>query len=267
VGSASATILSWITAEVDQALARVRERIARFVAEPEDTSVLAPCAEHLHQVAGALRMVGLAGATAFCESIEAGFERQEGARPSAATMAVLDRAVQALKEFVDGLERGQANVPLRLWPMYRELRALRGDEEPAEKDLFFPDLSLPAPAPAEPRALPPEELRPFVQAQRAQFQRGMLAMLKQQGGVQEMRQALDALHQVSAHAPDACALWWAAGALVDGMNAAPDAQWLQRARPVLHRLDLLMRDTAAGTAAKTPSLGSLAKSAGRLRLA
>jgi chemosensory pili system protein ChpA (sensor histidine kinase/response regulator) len=246
VGSASATILSWITTEVNQALARVRERIARFVAEPEDLSVLAPCAEHLHQVAGALRMVGLAGATAFCEAIEAGFERQEGARPSAATMAVLDRAVQALNEFVDGLERGQANVPLRLWPMYRELRALRADAAPSEKDLFFPDLTLQAPAPAEPRALPPEELRAFVQAQRALFQRGMLALLKQQGGVPEMRQAMDAMHQVSAHSPDACALWWAAGALVDGLEARTDAGWLQSARPVLHRLDLLMRDTAAG---------------------
>jgi len=246
VGSASATILSWITTEVNQALARVRERIASFVAEPEDPSVLAPCAEHLHQVAGALRMVGLAGATAFCEAIEAGFERQEAARPSAATMAVLDRAVQALKEFVDGLEGGQANVPLRLWPMYRELRALRGDETPSEKDLFFPDLTLQAPAPAEARALPPEELRAFVQAQRALFQRGMLALLKQQGGVQEVRQAMDAMHQVSAHAPDACALWWAAGALVDGLEAPADAAWLQGARPVLHRLDLLMRDMAAG---------------------
>ena len=78
MGSASATILSWITTEVNQALARVRERIARFVAEPEDAAVLAPCAEHLHQVAGALRMVGLAGATVFCEAIEAGFERQQG---------------------------------------------------------------------------------------------------------------------------------------------------------------------------------------------
>jgi len=131
MGSASATILSWITAEVNQALARVRERIERFVADPEDTSVLAPCAEHLHQVSGALRMVGLAGATRFCEEIEAGFRHSSGARPTAAAMGVLDRAVLALREFVDALERGQANVPLRLYPLYRELGALRGEPAPA----------------------------------------------------------------------------------------------------------------------------------------
>jgi hypothetical protein len=97
MGSASSTILSWITAEVNQALARVRERIGRFSAGPEDASVLVPCPDHLHQVSGALRMVGLAGATRFCEEIEAGFGNVEHERPSAASIGVLDRAVLALK--------------------------------------------------------------------------------------------------------------------------------------------------------------------------
>ena len=80
--SASATILSWITAEVDQALTRVREQIARFAADPGDASLLKPCPEHLHQVSGALRMVGLAGATRFCEEIEGGLAGLGGARAS-----------------------------------------------------------------------------------------------------------------------------------------------------------------------------------------
>ncbi len=83
MGNASATILSWITAEVDQALKLVRDHIAKFSAEPGDAALLKPCPEHLHQVSGALRMVGLAGATRFCEAIEGGFAGLDGARPSA----------------------------------------------------------------------------------------------------------------------------------------------------------------------------------------
>jgi chemosensory pili system protein ChpA (sensor histidine kinase/response regulator) len=60
---ADTTILSWISAEVDQALDRVRSQIATYSAAPQDTSVLGNCPEHLHQVSGALSMVGLAGAT------------------------------------------------------------------------------------------------------------------------------------------------------------------------------------------------------------
>ncbi|HEU4922639.1 MAG TPA: Hpt domain-containing protein, partial [Burkholderiales bacterium] len=67
---ADTTVLSWINAEVERALTLVQESIAKFSAAPENEMVLKPCPEHLHQVSGALRMVGLAGATRVCEAIE-----------------------------------------------------------------------------------------------------------------------------------------------------------------------------------------------------
>src|SRR5881397_1507464 len=134
---ADATILSWITAEVDQALENVRDSIARFSASPHDPAALSICPGHLHQVSGALRMVGLAGATRFCEAIEGSFGavKPEAAQPALGT---IDRAVQALKEFVDDLARGHANVPVKLFPVYRDLTALQGKGDVSEKDLFFP---------------------------------------------------------------------------------------------------------------------------------
>ena len=139
------TLLSWITAEVNQALAVVREQIARFTAKAGDTAVLHGCSDHLHQVSGALRMVGLNGATRFCEAIEGCFTGLNTAKATAGTLGMIDKAVLALKEFVEGLERGQPNVPLRLFPVYRELGVLQGKPESAEKDLFYPDISAAAP--------------------------------------------------------------------------------------------------------------------------
>ena len=83
MASVPATLLSWINAEVDQALKLVRDSIAKFSAAPEDAAVLRRVPEHLHQVSGALRMVGLTGATRFCEAIEGGFAGLDSARPSA----------------------------------------------------------------------------------------------------------------------------------------------------------------------------------------
>ncbi len=247
MGNASATILSWITAEVDQALKQARDHIARFLAEPGDAAMLKPCREHLHQVSGALRMVGLAGATRFCEEIEGSFAGLDGARPSSQVMAVIDRAVLALKEFVDGLGRGHANVPLRLYPSYHELKTLQGKADAAEKDLFYPDLTLPAPPHPQPRTLASDALGPYLQAQRSQFQRGLLGALRNlPHGPQEMQRALDALHQVAALLPEPQALWWAAGGLVDGMLDPPDAAWLVRARPLCNRIDFQLRDLLAG---------------------
>src|SRR5687767_11204082 len=129
---ADATLLSWINAEVERALLLVRECIARFSAAPENDEALKPCPEHLHQVSGALRMVGLNGATLVCESIEGSFAGFNG-RPSAQAMGTIDRAVLALKDFVGDLARGQADVPLRLFPVYRDLAQLKGGAGVSER--------------------------------------------------------------------------------------------------------------------------------------
>jgi chemosensory pili system protein ChpA (sensor histidine kinase/response regulator) len=247
MANASATILSWITAEVEQALKLVRERIARYKADPEDTAVLQPCPEHLHQVSGALRMVGLSGATRFCEEIEVGLAGLNDRRPTSKALGVIDRAVLALRDFVDGLGRGQANVPLRLFSFYRELKTLQGKPDAAEKDLFFPDTTVVAPTHPEARLVPGEELAVVLQARRAQFQRGLLAWLRNPGaGLREMREALDGLHQIAEGLPEPRALWWVASGLLDALADPPDVEWLGRAKALCNKIDFQVRDLAAG---------------------
>jgi chemosensory pili system protein ChpA (sensor histidine kinase/response regulator) len=248
---ADTTLLSWINAEVERALTLVQDSIAKFSAAPENDALLQPCPEHLHQVSGALRMVGLNGATLVCEAIESSFAGMAAARPTADAMSVVDRAVVALKNFVGELARGHADVPLRLFPVYRDLSGLLGKKAISEKDLFFPDLSLPAPVHASPNALPEEELPAFLQAERARFQRGLLAWLRgAPAGVEAMRQTVDALHQIAGQLPEPRSLWWAAGALIGSLEkeTATDPEWLAAAKVVCNRIDFQIRDLAAGGA-------------------
>jgi chemosensory pili system protein ChpA (sensor histidine kinase/response regulator) len=245
------TLLSWINAEVDRALTLVQDSIAKFSAAPENDAVLQPCPEHLHQVSGALRMVGLNGATLVCEAIEGSFAGINGQRPTAQTMGVIDRAVVALKNFVGELARGQADVPLRLYPVYRDLSGLLGRKTISEKDLFFPDVAVATPVHPNMRAMPEEELPAFLQAQRTRFQRGLLAWLRgNAAGLEEMRQTVDALHQIATQLPEPRALWWTAGALIDALakDAGGNAEWLSAAKVVCNRIDFQIRDLAAGGA-------------------
>jgi chemosensory pili system protein ChpA (sensor histidine kinase/response regulator) len=239
------TLLSWITAEVNQALTVVRDHIAKSFANPENGALLQPCPGHLHQVSGALRMVGLNGATRFCEAIESGFGGMS-APPSTQTMGVLDRAVLSLKDFVEGLERGQPDLPLTLYPMYRELCLMQG-KSAAEKDLFFPDVSLETPAHPEPRTLRKAELAPCLVAQRGQFQRGLLAWLRNHpAGLEDMTQALQTLYQLAPQLPEPRGLWWASLGLLEILRQSNDAEWLACAKPLCNRMDFHMRDLAAG---------------------
>src|SRR3989475_2691998 len=247
---ADATILSWITAEVDQALENVRDSIARFSASPHDPAALSICPEHLHQVSGALRMVGLSGATRFCEAIEGSFSGANGSRPSTASIGIIDRAVLALKQFVDDVAARTANVPLRDFPVYGKLAKRQGKADSSERDFFSPDRTPPAPSHPSPWTLAKNELAPHLQAQRARFQRGLLARLRgSAAGLEDMRQALDALYQVSAQLPEPRALAWVAIGLIDGLLDAPEPDWQAGAKVLCNKIDFHMRDLVAGSQA------------------
>src|SRR5205814_316547 len=105
--------------EVDQALDRVRAQLASGAHDS--------CPEHLHQVSGALNMVGMSGATRFCEALEKSF-----ARADAAGTPVIDRAVVQLKQYVDDVANGQPDAAVRLYPAYRELVQLEGRDDSSE---------------------------------------------------------------------------------------------------------------------------------------
>jgi len=248
MASVPATLLSWIKTEVDYALKLVRDNIAKFSAAPEDAAVLRVCPSQLHQVSGALRIVGLAGATRFCEAIEGSFSGLISTRPTRTAVETIDRAVLALKEYVDDLARGQADVPLRLFPAYHELGALQGKPDASEKDLFFPELDLQAPSHPNPQILPRDKLMPFLQEQRARFQRGLLALLRNRPeGLKEMWVALDALHQIAPLLPEPRAVWWASLGLIEGMLKVQDAEWVTAAKPLCNKIDLQMRGLTSGS--------------------
>src|SRR6266850_2385930 len=230
------TILSWITAEVDQALERVRSELA--------AGLLAACPEHLHQVSGALNMVGLSGATRFCEALEKSFG---GPELSGEQAAVVDRAVVQLKQYVDEVASGQPDAAVRLYPAYRELAELQGREDSSEIELFFPNLTPPAPSHSSPKSLDNGELASFLQALRTRWQRGILGWLrKQPHALEEMRETLEELHSVAHLLPERRAFWWVAGGVVDALLDVTEANALAHARRLWTKIDIHIRELATG---------------------
>jgi chemosensory pili system protein ChpA (sensor histidine kinase/response regulator) len=244
MNASSATLLSWITAEVDQALTLVRDQIAKFTSSGGDATALEACPGHLHQVSGALRMVGLAGATRFCEAIELGFANSGGGTPSGPALGVIDRSILSLKEFVDSLERGQPNAPLRLFPLYRELTMLQGSLETSERDLFFPDLTPKVPLHVRPKTLPADKVAAHIQKQRALFQRGLLGWLRgsTKAGLEDMRRAVNQLHKIAEQLPEPRAVWWVAGGFLDALEHPQSEEWVAQAKALGNRIEKQMRE-------------------------
>jgi hypothetical protein len=157
-------------------------------------------------------------------------------------MGIIDRAVLALKDFVGDLARGQADVPLRLFPVYRDLAQLKGTPGVSERDLFFPDVTLKTPPHRRPKTIPADAVAPFVNKQRALFQKGLLAWLRNPpAGLDDMRRAVNQLHKIAAQLPEPRGVWWVAHGFLDAVETTSEAEWVTAAKALGNRIEKQMR--------------------------
>ena len=218
--------LSWVKSEIDLALERAVQSLDLYGADRDsgagDATQIRFCRTHLHQVHGALTIVGLDGVTQFTEAVEAMLEQVEQGRcpDPAAAIGLAGKALAAIGQYLAGLVDGQPDQPLRLLPLYREVQAMRGLPRVAAADLFFPDLSVRPPRRTAPaRQLSADDLLKILRQERARFQRGLLAWLRaplDRGGVKEMLTAVACIEETQ-ESDAARAFWWVAAAFLAGL--------------------------------------------------
>ena len=63
--------LTWVKSEIDLALERADQALQQYLASPGDLTQIKFSRNHLHQVQGALTIVGLDGVVQFVEAVEA----------------------------------------------------------------------------------------------------------------------------------------------------------------------------------------------------
>ncbi|HEX9179467.1 MAG TPA: Hpt domain-containing protein, partial [Burkholderiales bacterium] len=238
--------LAWVRGSIEQELDLTRQYLQQFAFNPADEAQLRLARGHLHQVTGAARMLELQGLARFCEEIEAACAALEGraASPGPAEIRPLGQALDAAGQFVEGLLRGEPNLPLRLYPIYRELATSRGASA-SEPDLFFPPLDVALPG-GEFREAGPGELTLMLRGERARFQKALLSWLRgaDGAGLADMAQSVAAIEQLQSRPQDR-AFWWATRAFFDALvhgGLAPDFAVKQ----LCGKVDLQIRRLAEG---------------------
>ena len=220
--------LSWVKAEIEHSLAEARAHLDKLATDPGDTKAAKYVATHLHQVTGALSMVGLGAATRFNEEIEKLVETLES-DPNARSIApqrilAARKATVALSSYLDVLMSGETDRPMILAPAYLLVNRARGASDASESDLFAPDLSRAMPAPEDTVALPKSEmLSEAVKQRRGMYQAGLLKLLRDKdmvGGAREMRNATLAIEALQVASPSR-SFWYATGGFFDAVAANP----------------------------------------------
>ncbi len=244
--------LSWVKTEIDAALARADESLDRAAGAPDAPTHVQFAQTHLHQVRGALSIVGLDGLTQFAASLDQtlGLLARAEHPVDPATLVLARRSVATIGNYLEELVHGTPDQPLRLLPLYREIGAVRGPDPASAADLFFPDLSVRAPRAAVPAdGLDGDARQQQQRALRAAFQRGLLQWLRNatdSAGPQAMLDAvagIEALHTGTA----AATLWHVAQAFLDAIIHG-DLPANAEIKRLCSQLDAQLKRLAEGTA-------------------
>jgi chemosensory pili system protein ChpA (sensor histidine kinase/response regulator) len=244
--------LTWVKGEIDLALQRAEEALGQHEAGAAGTP-LKFCRTHVHQVHGALSIVGLDGVTQVTESIEALLTAIEDTSlaSDAAAIAALRQAFSGVRLYLDDLMVGEPNQPLRLLPVYLSLAARRGVATAHPCDLFYPDLSQRPPRRATPQAavLDPDQLKHALKSERMRYQKGLLSWLKKPAEAEAGRQLMrDAVAGIELHQETQAArsFWWVAGAFLDA-RAEPGIGADASARQLCSLIDAQIRRLLDGS--------------------
>ncbi|MBU1224921.1 MAG: Hpt domain-containing protein [Gammaproteobacteria bacterium] len=242
--------LNWVRGDIDAALQAALGRIQAYSVDVDLTNALRLARDDAHQATGALRMVGLEGAATLAGAIESCLaDVSENRLPAEDDMLrALRNAIEGLQRWVKDLADGRGSGELALFPLYKRLRELQGAERVFEGELFFPDLRTRKPGKALGEGLTQDALAAEVKTTRAQFQRGLLAFLRNvdaDQGLQRMRDALAAIERI-APSQASQTFWWACVGFVDSLIAhGVEADFY--VKQLLARVDLQMRRLMEGS--------------------
>lgn len=244
--------LSWVRGEIDEALERASEAIGKAAADVDPQTQFQFAQAHLHQVRGALSVVGLDGASQLADTLDhfVGAMARGELTPDEASTALAQRACSTLANYLGEVVGGAGDQPLRLFAIYRELARACGRGEVSAADMFFPDLErrLPrrrltgAPAPGS------DALAARLRATRAALERGLLAWLRDPAnpeGASTMRDAAIALEAMQT-GPVANTLWRVAQAFFDALAHGDPPASERRIKQICTALVKEVRVQAAG---------------------
>ncbi|HQS99389.1 MAG: hybrid sensor histidine kinase/response regulator [Hydrogenophilales bacterium 16-64-46] len=242
--------LNWVRGDIDAALQAALGRIQAYSVDADLTNALRLARDDAHQVAGALRMVGLEGAATLAGTLESCLAdvNENRLNPDDVLLRAMRNAIEGLQRWVKDLADGRGSGELALFPLYRHLRELQGAERVFEGELFFPDLRVRSARKAAANELSQDALAAEVKTARASFQRGLLAFLRNadaEQGLVRMREALLAIERV-APSQASQTFWWASVGFVDSLIAhGVEADF--NVKQLLARIDLQMRRLMEGS--------------------
>jgi len=212
--------LNWVKGEIDETLDLARQALEAYVENTDDETQLQFCATHLHQVHGTLKMVELYGAVMVAEEIEnvarALLEKKIAKKEDA--YEVLMRAILQLPDYLEKLQAGNKDVPLKLLPLLNDMRAICGQSLLSESAFFSPDLSFTTPDADD--AVDDVDVAALAKKLRHRYQMALVNWFRDRDTDIALPQMADVVHELrrAAQHEDSKQLFWVAEGILEALE-------------------------------------------------
>ena len=241
--------LAWVIGEIRTSLAQAADALDAFLGHKQELDRLRNAREQVHQANGALQLLDLRGVALVGDAVEQTLRRfeQDPAHCLPGAVRVIERALQAVIAYLEGLLAGRANQPLLLFPYYRDVLELVPGARVHPADLVFPDLTRRPPFHRmQAMQLTPDELR----VRRARFESGLLGFLRDVDDRGPRRQMLESLAELELLPQRGLArsFWWVTHGLLEALAEGSLKVDVDLKR-LLARLNLQLRRMIEGSGA------------------
>ncbi|WP_163836149.1 Hpt domain-containing protein [Spartinivicinus ruber] len=215
--------LDWVKPEIDEELKRARQALEAFVENPQDSTRMRFCLNHIHHVHGTLQMVEFYGAALLAEEMEALAQSllNNTARSVTEAQEVLMQSILQLPMYLDRVQSGRRDLPVILLPILNDIRAARGEKLLSETSLFSPALEhkYPKLKPTAIQKLQGENFNTLLKKLRQMYQFALVGVLRDQHMAENlnyMTKVFGRLEQLFLKTPLG-QLWWISKGVVEGI--------------------------------------------------
>jgi len=222
----SSQTLHIVAKELTATLNEARASLEAYAERPDQLAFLEKCAEQLHSVHGALRLVEVYGAALLAEEMEHVTRYLRGAgndqKRHGDGLDALMRAMVQLPTYLERVLSGGRDLALVLLPLLNDLRSVRGSPLLSEGTLLL--LNLKSDQPAQPQSQRQDEpvisVAQWARRLRPRFQVGLLGYIRGERAVQNLEilaKIAEKLEQVATTQP-VFQLWWVVGAILEALR-------------------------------------------------
>ena len=213
--------IRWVKKELDQTLSEARVELDALIETPDDMTHLQQLRNLFRQVQGVLDMVEIQGGVLLLEELRALLNvYAEGAlRNRDEALEVITRAIVQLPDYLDYIQRGNADVPIVLLPLLNDLRTSRDASLLSDRVLTLPDIDQDQQALTD---LPTvkEDLQAIARALRPLLQLSLLGWFKNQSVDRNLLKMAAIFHRLVAASkrPESKRLWWIGQAVTEALQ-------------------------------------------------